>query len=100
MKDNAHFSPRKVFGQAVDALKVGTSFCSDHSHKIAAAFSVQSPLEHKYYHGAKLAGMSAIALVSAFTLNVEGLVGAGFATADEIATLEKAGNYTLTHMPQ
>lgn len=100
MKDKAHFSTRQIFGQAVDAIKAGTSFCSGHYHKIAAAFNLQSPLEHKYYHGAKLAGMGAIALVSAFTLNVEGVIGAGFATADEIATLEEAGNYTLKHMPK
>ena len=100
MKKNPDHSTHHIFGQAVDAINVGTSLCSEHCHKIAAAFSVQSPLEHKYYHGVKLAGMSAIALVSAFTLNVEGVVGAGFATADEIATLEKAGNYTLTHLPK
>ncbi|HPF78315.1 MAG TPA: hypothetical protein PLF01_03385 [Alphaproteobacteria bacterium] len=42
--------------------------------------------------------MSGVLVASIATLNPEGVIGAGFATADEISDLEKAGEQVLSHM--
>lgn len=42
--------------------------------------------------------MSGVLVASIATLNPEGVIGAGFATADEISDLEKAGEQVLGHI--
>ncbi len=87
-----------AFGQVTTAAKTSCDFLLLHSRRIGAAFSVDSPLHHKWYHAAKAVCMSGVLVASIATLNPEGVIGAGFATADEISDLEKAGEQVLSHM--
>lgn len=82
-----------------NAVKSAYNFGVHHAQKITAALGVQSPMDHKTYHTAKLFGMGAVCLFSAATFNIEGVVGAGFATADEVTYLEKIGDAVLNHQP-
>ena len=90
---------KMIFHSVADKATASKNFVQYHTQLISAALSARSPLDHRKYHAVKLFGLTSLCLASTFSLNVEGVIGAGFATADEVTRLEKAGRDVLNNFP-
>lgn len=87
----------QIHKRVSELFQSSSECCAHHLNKISAAFGTHSgySTNQKYYHAAKLLGMSGLFLVSAFTLNVEGVIGGGFAVGDEVLKVEEVGEAAI-----
>lgn len=92
-------SLKQVFQKVSHAISAGKEFVSEHSSRIAAALGAHSDFgSSRGYHTVKTIAAVGLLAASAFSLNLEGVLGAGFMAADEIRTLDDVGRSTLAHL--
>ena len=92
-------SLKQVFKNVSHAISAGNEFVSKHTGRIAAALGAHSDFgSSRGYHTAKTVAAVGLLAASAFSLNLEGVLRAGFMAADEIRTLDDVGRSTLAHL--